>query len=93
MMKSSYLAVVALLVILVVAAYGTYVEWTSMSNAMPPIGWAALIGGVVVSILLGAGLMGLMFYSNRQGWDEEVRDSSVFPDEHPGEPPQESPRR
>lgn len=93
MMKPAYLAVAALVVILIVAAFGTYVEWTSMSNTMPAAGWAALIGGVIVSILLGAGLMTLMFYSNRRGWDEEVRDSSVFNDDHPGEPPHEGERR
>jgi hypothetical protein len=87
-MKPANFALVAVLVvILAIAAFGAYVEWTSMSTAMPAAGWAALIGGVVISILLGAGLMALMFYSNRHGWDEEVRDSSVFRDEHPGEPP------
>ena len=30
----------------------------------------AIIGGVLVSILVGGGLMALVFYSNRHGYDD-----------------------
>ncbi|ETR76369.1 signal peptide protein [Afipia sp. P52-10] len=33
-------------------------------------GWTAMIIGVIFSILVGVGLMGLMFFSSRHGYDE-----------------------
>lgn len=33
-------------------------------------GWAALTLGVVVSVVVGGGLMVLVFYSSRRGYDE-----------------------
>jgi hypothetical protein len=39
----------------------------------PPIpfwGWAAIAGGVLFSLGIGVGLMALMFYSSRHGYDE-----------------------
>jgi hypothetical protein len=32
-------------------------------------GWTALVLGIVVSIALGTGLMFLVFYSHRKGYD------------------------
>jgi hypothetical protein len=37
---------------------------------MPASGWIALIIGVVLSLAIGVGLMALIFYSNRKGYDE-----------------------
>jgi hypothetical protein len=49
--------------------------WMRLSNvAMGFHGWTALIIGVVASIALGVGLMFLVFYSNRKGFDEIERD-------------------
>ena len=39
----------------------------------PPIplwGWLAIAGGVLFSLLIGVGLMALMFYSSRRGYDD-----------------------
>ena len=36
----------------------------------PLWGWVAIAGGVIASIGLGTGLMALMFYSSRHGYDE-----------------------
>jgi len=33
-------------------------------------GWIALSAGVLVTFALGAGLMFMVFYSNRQGYDD-----------------------
>ena len=33
-------------------------------------GYAAMILGIVFSLLVGCGLMGLLFYSSRHGYDE-----------------------
>jgi hypothetical protein len=83
-MKPAYLGVAALIGILAIAAFGAYLEWTAVDTAMPTTGWVALIGGVVVSILLGIGLMTLMFYSSRRGWDDEAQ-GGLLEDDEPGE--------
>jgi len=38
-------------------------------NQMSTGGWIAMILGIVATLALGAGLMALMFYSNRSGRD------------------------
>jgi hypothetical protein len=37
---------------------------------MPLAGWIALVAGVGFSLIIGTGLMALLFYSSRQGYDE-----------------------
>jgi hypothetical protein len=39
-------------------------------------GWLAMILGIVFTIAIGCGLMGLMFYSSRYGYDERASDLS-----------------
>ena len=47
------------------------VTWEHFAGeAIPPFGWAAIVGGVLFSLLVGGGLMALVFYSNRHGYDE-----------------------
>ena len=46
---------------------------THIDAKMSGHGWAALILGIVFSCVLGFGLMGLMFYSSRRGYDESVK--------------------
>ena len=36
---------------------------------MSTAGWIAMIFGILATLALGAGLMALMFYSNRSGRD------------------------
>ena len=47
--------------------------WTHIDAKMSGHGWAALILGIVFSCVLGFGLMGLMFFSSRRGYDEAVK--------------------
>jgi hypothetical protein len=47
--------------------------WTHIDAQMSVHGWAALILGIVFSCVLGFGLMGLMFFSSRRGYDEAVK--------------------
>ena len=42
-------------------------------DAIPLYGYVAIAGGVLVSLLVGGGLMALVFYSNRHGYDDDVR--------------------
>jgi len=43
------------------------------NSAMPTHGYIALTIGVVMSVLVGVGLMVLLFYSSRRGYDEPPR--------------------
>ena len=48
-----------------------YLGWSSAPSVeMPSIGFAALAFGVIVSLIVGIGLMALVFYSSRAGYDE-----------------------
>jgi len=42
---------------------------------IPLYGWVAIAGGVGFSLLVGGGLMALVFYSSRHGYDDLSRDS------------------
>ena len=74
--KSLILAVV-LVALLVVAAGFSYHVWTSVGSddtqggeAMSGNGMAALILGGIGTLVLGGGLMALVFYSSRRGYDD-----------------------
>jgi hypothetical protein len=47
--------------------------WISLGDVMVgPAGYIALIGGGLATFALGGGLMALVFYSNRHGYDERA---------------------
>jgi hypothetical protein len=47
--------------------------WLSLGSVdMGVAGWLSLIGGGLATFGLGAGLMALLFYSNRAGFDERA---------------------
>src|ERR1700749_116294 len=63
---------IASLIALLIAAvvWGGWV-WQAVGDvAMGEAGWVALIMGTLFSLLVGCGLMALMFVSNRGGYDE-----------------------
>ena len=41
-------------------------------DAIPFYGYVAIAGGVIFSLAVGGGLMALVFYSNRHGYDDEA---------------------
>lgn len=48
--------------------------WVSLGG--PPMqasGYIAMIAGIVFSLIIGCGLMALLFYSSRRGYDEPPR--------------------
>jgi hypothetical protein len=58
---------------LVAAALYSIRIWGELGDtSMSPSGYVALAIGVVAATGLGAGLMGLVFYSNRRGIDDDV---------------------
>jgi fatty acid desaturase len=64
--------VAALLAIMVAALWFAASAWTEVSGPpMPPVAYAAMIMGVVLSLVVGCGLMALLFYSSRHGYDEQ----------------------
>ena len=65
--------IVPLFVLLGGALWFAYHEWTSIeSPPIPAFGYVAIVGGVLFSLLVGCGLMALMFYSSRHGYDDNV---------------------
>lgn len=68
------LLVVPLFAILAAAGWFAASAWVSVSGPpMPEHGYIAMTLGVVFSVALGCGLMGLLFYSSRHGYDEPSR--------------------
>ena len=64
------LLVVLVAVLVVTIAWATVV-WTSSNNVpMSKHGWIALGLGTFFSLVIGCGLMALMFFSSRGGYDE-----------------------
>lgn len=44
--------------------------WNALSDVpIPPLGWLFMGLGIFFSLLVGGGLMGLLFYSSRKGRD------------------------
>jgi len=41
-------------------------------DAIPAYGYIAIAGGVLFSLGVGGGLMALVFYSNRHGYDDDA---------------------
>lgn len=67
------LIVIALMALLGGSLFYAYGIWTALGTADMP-GWIylAMAGGVIFSLLVGGGLMALMFYSSRAGYDDEA---------------------
>jgi flagellar basal body-associated protein FliL len=67
----SWIILVVLLLLLVATGVVIYVGWTLGNGTdMPSSGYASMALGVVVSLAVGFGLMALIFYSSRKGYDE-----------------------
>jgi hypothetical protein len=62
-----------LLLLLVAAALVGYFGWTSTDTSVPISGYIAMAFGVIFSLAVGVGLMALLFYSSRAGYDEPAR--------------------
>jgi hypothetical protein len=66
---------VTLLALLAAALWFAYDYWTALESIDMPIWlYLAMAGGIGFSLLIGCGLMALMFYSSRTGYDERVKD-------------------
>ncbi len=70
---------VALIAALAAALWYAAAAWLSVSGPpMPTAGYVAMSLGILFSLIVGCGLMALLFYSSRHGYDEPFQ-----PDEDP----------
>lgn len=56
--------------ILAITTFGVLTGWDA--SAMSVHGWIALTLGTVLSLVVGGGLMSLVFYSARKGYDDRI---------------------
>jgi hypothetical protein len=67
--------IAALMALLVAAVWYAYGLWNALESAnMPTWMYVAMGGGIIFSLIIGCGLMALVFYSNRQGYDDRAND-------------------
>jgi hypothetical protein len=72
--RGDYAVVAVLLSILVGATVLAGKGWSSAVGAQVPVaGYVAMALGIVFSMLVGVGLMFLVFYSSRAGYDEPAK--------------------
>jgi hypothetical protein len=66
--------VIPLLLILAASVWWAVALWSSVEGPpMPAAGHVAMWLGIIFSLVIGCGLMGLMFFSSRRGYDEQAR--------------------
>ena len=67
----SWIVLIVLLSLLVATGFVIYLGWTLANGTdVPSSGYAAMVLGVIISLAVGFGLMALVFYSSRKGYDE-----------------------
>jgi len=66
------LLLLALAMLLAGAVYVSFTMWTTVGGGtgMDGVGVTALIMGAIGSLVVGGGLMALMFFSSRRGYDD-----------------------
>jgi len=66
-----WLWTIPLFALLAAAIWFAGVAWERLGgDAIPLYGYVAIAGGVIFSLLVGGGLMALVFYSSRHGYDD-----------------------
>lgn len=83
-LRRNKLAIFTMAVLLGLLAYAVWTMvqmWTSIEGSMGPHEIIAMWLGIIFSCLVGFGLMGLVFYSSRKGYD----DAPTYTFEEPGD--------
>jgi len=63
--------VTALFALLALSVWFAAYAWTHLGgDPVPTYGYVALAGGALISLAVGGGLMALVFYSSRHGYDD-----------------------
>jgi hypothetical protein len=66
-----FLIVVPLVALLAASVWFALYSWTTIEGPpMPVEGYVAMWLGIVFSLVIGCGLMALVFYSSRHGYDD-----------------------
>jgi hypothetical protein len=71
-MRTGHLLIITVLLCLLGATAWYVVKVWTETSGMPTYGYVAVGLGAVVALALGFGLMALMFYSNRKGYDDSA---------------------
>jgi hypothetical protein len=67
----SFAVIAPLIAILVAATWFAILGWTAIEGpAIPLAGYIAMALGILFSLIVGVGLMSLVFYSRRHGYDD-----------------------
>ena len=67
------LVVLALFSLLTLAVWLDGSAWVHLGgDPIPLYGYVAIISGVTISLLVGGGLMALVFYSSRHSYDDKA---------------------
>jgi uncharacterized integral membrane protein len=73
-MRAGTIVLLAVLAFLLAGSVAfAYFGLSEPGRPMPPEFFGALIAGSILSLLVGVGLMALLFYSHRKGYDEPPR--------------------
>jgi hypothetical protein len=70
MRAATAIAFALLLGLLGAVGWFAYTGLAAPGEPMPAEGYAALVAGAAFAIIVGVGLMALLFYSSRAGYDE-----------------------
>jgi ABC-type multidrug transport system permease subunit len=67
---AGWIAIIVLAGFLVAGLLYAMHAWNALpGTAIPPLGWVFMSLGVIFTLLVGGGLMALLFYSSRKGKD------------------------
>lgn len=69
-MKTALLAVALLGLLGLTVGFAVRMWMMTPDTVMSAHGWTAMVLGIVVTIAVGCGLMALVFYSSRRGYDD-----------------------
>ncbi len=73
-MRATTALILALLLgLLGAVGWFAYAGLTAEGDPMPEQGYVALVTGALFAVAVGVGLMALLFYSSRRGYDEPPR--------------------
>jgi hypothetical protein len=89
---AGWLVIAVLCAMLVGAGALGYLGWFRTDHDVPEAGYVALVLGVVFSLVVGIGLMALVFYSSRKGYDEPavlIQEPEAVPTKEPESDPED----
>ncbi|MGE0749868.1 MAG: hypothetical protein AB7K64_04695 [Variibacter sp.] len=71
--KGAWALLIALFALLVAALYVGFAGWTAHGDVeMPGYVYVMMFVGVALTLLIGCGLMALLFYSHHKGYDDDA---------------------